>query len=36
MGNWDGVSFLQGLISAVGVAAAGVYLYKYAREKGYV
>jgi len=36
MGNWDGGSFLQGLISAVGVAAAGVYLYKYAREKGYV
>jgi hypothetical protein len=36
MGDWDGGSFLQGLISAVGVAAAGVYLYNFARKKGYV
>lgn len=36
MGDWDGGSFLQGLISAVGVAAAGLYLYKFAKKQGYV
>lgn len=36
MGDWDGGSFLQGLISAVGVAAGAVYLYKEGKKRGYI
>lgn len=37
MGNYDGFdpcSFLTGLVSAVGVAAAGLYLFEYLKRTG--
>ena len=36
VGDWDGGSFLQGLISAVGLAAAGWYLYQEGKKRGYI
>jgi len=36
MGQWDGGSFLQGIIAAVGLGASAVYLFKQAKKMGYV
>jgi hypothetical protein len=36
MGDWDGASFISGLVAAIGVAAAGLYLWQYAKRMGYV
>ena len=36
MGEFDGGSFLTGLIASVGVAAAGLYLFNQAKRMGYV
>lgn len=36
LGDWDGGSFIQGLISAVGLAAGAWYLYGEAKRRGYI